>query len=683
MRKLLLLSLSLASVGMVHAGDFTNRKADRQVAVASPITVDLSRFKGTFITSSSLQTRAPENPKPRLAKTDNRNVGVLGMMGDPSNKTITSATSSKFPGLDQTNYVPADATIAVGPSHIVETDNVEIGIYTKTGTQVLRVPLGGTASSFIKDCKNPFDPKVFFDHISGRFFLVVLDGFGTTTGSTVWVGVSKTSDPTGAWFFSKVNGVVTQGTATSWWDYPGFAVSSGLVMLTGNIFPDTTGGYAGGRIVALSKSALLNGTSSTALDFLIGPNDWTIQPARQTDATVENLFAMSTTAGSLSSIKAYALVPSGGGTSATLSSATIQVPSFPDASTSPYVQGPGVSRFDSFDGRAFTSQMRGGKLYTAHQVPTSTGATTSKVLWYQVDLKAWPVSGLPTLAQAGQVGGSGGYSAMMPAVGLNRLGDMSLFYNETGPDVTVDTYVASRKKSDKAGTLGKRTKLVSSPAATYRDFTGAPYSRWGDYWSAESDPVNPSVFYGVSMKAKTSGSWATDIVSWSVTSSDNQIITPATPNIEKGTLTSGTQSSLQADDGLTYNVFSAPQGGIGQVATVSGSFSVQSQAGFTLSGAIVDVSFNGPAEASGFVYLYNYTTAKYDIFRQLPLGKNQVLSISLPGELGTTFTSRYISSSGEVKVALRAVSPNKGTSSPAAFVFSIDRMTLTSSLSTN
>jgi len=106
------------------------------------------------------------------------------------------------PGVDG----PPDTMGAVGPTAVVELNNLQLSVYDKLGLSALQrtplndfwiaagvAPLGGGA----------FDPRILYDKQSGRWIAAAVDGFAANPvnngPNNILVAVSNTSDPRGAW----------------------------------------------------------------------------------------------------------------------------------------------------------------------------------------------------------------------------------------------------------------------------------------------------------------------------------------------------------------------------------------------------------------------------------------------------------------------------------------------------
>ena len=88
------------------------------------------------------------------------------------------------------NYIPPDTCGAIAPNHFVEVVNTNLSIYDRvTQNRVVNVNLTSIWGTFAGD------PRAGWDHLSNRMFLLATD-----FSSRIYIAVSLTSDPTGAYF---------------------------------------------------------------------------------------------------------------------------------------------------------------------------------------------------------------------------------------------------------------------------------------------------------------------------------------------------------------------------------------------------------------------------------------------------------------------------------------------------
>ena len=130
---------------------------------------------------------------------------------------------------DSSHY-PPDANGDVGRDHMVEVLNGRINMIGRDdGVRVK----SQTMTDFFTDAgalldNEPINPKVVFDRLSDRWFVAAN---GTNNGNWVYLAISATSDPTGAW--DQVQ-FVGDSTATQFNDQVTLSVDADAVYMTTN-----------------------------------------------------------------------------------------------------------------------------------------------------------------------------------------------------------------------------------------------------------------------------------------------------------------------------------------------------------------------------------------------------------------------------------------------------------------
>ncbi len=157
------------------------------------------------------------------------------------------------------------------------------------------------------------------------------------------------------------------------------------------------------------------------------------------------------------------------------------------------------------------------------------------------------------------------------------------------------------------------------------------------------------------------------------TPADAAIYATSAPSVTYGTLAQGDASDLTTTDGLTYSVLSVKQTGVGQVAATEVSFSLQGDA-TTRRSATLKLALMSDSLTTEFIYLYNYTTGKYDLVKSLG-GSGTMTSVSL-----ALSESKYIQDN-QVKVLARAIKPTRLGNVP--FRITVDQATVTERVPTS
>jgi hypothetical protein len=196
------------------------------------------------------------------------------------NINLAPSLGASFNGLGQYGWIPYDAAIAVGPNHVVEMTNAQWGIYSRTGTNLAVTQFTtwwGTAAG------TAFDPKCYYDN-SGHFVMIA-----TSVGNglaNMYVSISQTSDPTGAWwnytFDWRLDGSTMSG---NWGDYPGLGFNDAAIFINANQYSINSNSFQYAKVRVLSKAQLFSGSLAGYTDFINltnanGSSAFTVKPAR-------------------------------------------------------------------------------------------------------------------------------------------------------------------------------------------------------------------------------------------------------------------------------------------------------------------------------------------------------------------------------------------------------------------
>jgi len=131
------------------------------------------------------------------------------------------APIANFAGQAATGFRPMDPSGASGPNHYVQMINsTTFRVYSKTGSTLLTSTFGTLWSPATA---NDGDPIVMYDKAADRWFL---SQFGQT-GNAMYIAISKTNDPTGAYYTYKF-------TSPEFPDYLKFSVWADGYYMTSN-----------------------------------------------------------------------------------------------------------------------------------------------------------------------------------------------------------------------------------------------------------------------------------------------------------------------------------------------------------------------------------------------------------------------------------------------------------------
>lgn len=417
-------------------------------------------------------------------------------------------TGATFPGIGQTGWVPPDPTLAVGPEYIVSTVNQDIAFFLKDGTLVFQQPLGSPGNpGFFEPVgagNFTFDPKVFYDHIDGRFVVVAPEVYGSTQ-AWISIAVSDDSNPIGVWYKYRTNAVIQVGTTTYWWDYPGFGYDAQGYYVNGNLFGLNQGGWGGVGFRVFDKADMLVGAP---VDY------WTLRDG--TAASVQaaqhfgnNIAPFFVSVNSGNSLRVHAITDPV--SNPQLVSTTVSVPGFSGPGSAPAAGGNSVQLIDN---RIFNAHWRDGNLYATHNISAG-GENTAR--WYHLDTNSWPSGGSVTLVQSGNVDGGPGVHTYFPAIYSNALGEVAMVVGASSSSERISVNATGRLPGDPAGTMAPLTMLKLSE----RDGGG----RWGDYYDIAVDPVDDRTFWVIG-EYVFAGGWHNWIASFTVSDVVGPFATP-------------------------------------------------------------------------------------------------------------------------------------------------------------
>ncbi|MCH8977949.1 MAG: hypothetical protein IH945_01740 [Armatimonadetes bacterium] len=481
---------------------------------------------------------SPENPSLGLSLTGPALPGGTTSMTSRTGPT----TGPLFPGSGWTVWDPADPDLAVGPNHIVQVVNTSILFFSKTGTLQATIASSSMFSG-VAQVSTQFDPRVLYDRIAGRFVIVFLEVQlpPLTRISNFLFAVSDDSDPNGTWHTYRFDGKFVAGATEAWADYPGMGYNKDGYVLNANMWPFAGGVFQGIEFYTIPKTPVLSGSAVTPTKFTDVTGVGTAQMAETVDPTNGFVFGAARFNSGLTKIYAFSNI----GATPTSASTVIAVsnavpPTGPAAST-------GGKFLDTVGAGIFTAIWRGGSLYLSYNVDVAAGARTG-VRWTELNTGNWPTSGSVTQVQAGNYT-SGTLNYFMPAINVNKHGDVSILFTGSNTSVTSDMVVASRAATDPLHTMSAPTVIAVASGSAYlaqERFPGAG-GRWGDYFGIDVDPVDDETFWGTAMVVSAANRWETHILSWTV--SQTSLVAPGSFQWIRGFLQSGNLASLASDDG--------------------------------------------------------------------------------------------------------------------------------------
>jgi len=410
-------------------------------------------------------------------------------------------------------FVPSDNNIAVGATQVVETINIAYRVINKsTGASVLSKQISSLFTTVPGLCgqgatsppsPNFTDPVVLYDKMAGRWVISIVAFNSNFTTGNECIAVSSSSDATGTYH----RYAFTFGT-NLFNDYPKLGMWPDAYYASYNMFTPTS--YAGAKACAYKRSAMLAGTSATAVcftrttEFSFLPSDLdgaTLPPAGEPNFFVD-LF--STTTLRLFKFHVDFVTPSN---SRFTGPSTITVPAFTPACSPTFTcipQGGTTQRLDSLGDRLmFRMPYRNfgthESLVITHSVKTSTAA--SGIRWYEIRTP----NSTPSVFQKGTFG-AGSTSLWMGSIAMDKVGDIAVGFSKSSSTTHPGLGFTGRVPSDPLGTLeSAATIFTGAGSQTGGAANGA--NRWGDYSSMVLDPSNDCTFWYVNQYIPSNGSF--------------------------------------------------------------------------------------------------------------------------------------------------------------------------------
>ncbi|MCD6011820.1 MAG: hypothetical protein K0Q79_1682 [Flavipsychrobacter sp.] len=417
---------------------------------------------------------------------------------------ISTAPTDTFQAtLDNGTAIPPDTHGAVDSNYCMTTINTSVRIQTRAGAVLSTVSLNSFWSSLVSG--GTFDPRVHYDPYYARWTVVTVAG-GHDTSSCILIAVSQTSNPTGAWWMYKVR----LASATHWIDYPNVGFNKKWVVITGNLFPISSGSYAGCRVYAFNYADLMSGAGAPFTSFTHATSG-TIQPTATYSATLENIFAVESWNGSTGgggTLKMWKITGAVGAESMT----TIGFP----AATGINWQNDGdggndfapqlgtTNLIQTNDDRIFSAVFMNNRIWTTHSVflPATGAPNRSSVLWWEIDTFGTPM-------QTGLIDDPSATNFLgFPSIAVNSSNDALIGFSQFAATTYPNAAYALRMHTDPVDSTRPWVVYRHGLDDYYKIFSGTD-NRWGDYSNTMIDPLNFNDFWTIQEASSTSNRWDT------------------------------------------------------------------------------------------------------------------------------------------------------------------------------
>ncbi len=557
----LLLAICLsASLGSVSA----QAQSDSDEAHAGPIKGErVSVIGGAEERTSQIMQRQAKAPPPRqhpeheLEYPDRRilpdNPDAPASARFPlGNETFVHGTQraihttqNAFNGatLSDTNAVPPDSMGTVGPTQFFVFVNGRLRTFSKTGTAdgVIDADPDVFFSSVMTPVTGPIvtnftsDPQARYDRFTARWYLSIIDVPCTSadcssTAANRWLLAVSDAASNGTISASTVwKFFFFQADSANFCDYPSLGVDVNALYVGCNMFSPTT--LAGTNGYVVQKSSILGAGpivvtkfANMATSSVAGP--YSPRGVDNVSPTATEGYFVGSDFLSFSTIS-FRRVSNPGSASPTLS-ATIKVtvPTTQNPNPVEHAGNTGGSngRLDSLDDRLYAAVARNGRLWTAHNIlTTSAGVATNNTTtgrnatrWYEFQ----NLTTTPTLVQSGTVYDSASTRAAalqywIPSVTVTGQGHSILGFSVAGTPMGATPGFVGRLSADPLGVMtGPPTAgavFFGTTAAGYNpsgDSGGTSGRRWGDYSYTVVDPLDEMTVWTIQEYNQATNSYA-------------------------------------------------------------------------------------------------------------------------------------------------------------------------------
>jgi hypothetical protein len=415
------------------------------------------------------------------------------------------------------NSAPSDSNGDVGPNHYVETVNTDFAVFDKTGAPVFGpVPINTLWSGFGGDCQanNDGDPIVSYDRIADRWVITqfsVTGANGTTRPFLQCVAVSKTPDPTGAYYryafpYASFN------------DYSKLSVWPDAYYITFNMFDPTGTLFQGAKACAYDRAKMLLGLPATQQCFSTSVFFGGLLPAHVNSALLppagapNPLVALGAAVNQLAVWKFHTDWTTPANSTFT-GPTTLSTAAFSEACglSGPCIPQLGGGSLDSLGDRlmyrlGYRNFADGHQsLVVNHSV---TAGSSIGVRWYELRLDA---GGNPSLFQQGTYAPDANYR-WMGSIAQDRDGNLALGFSVSGSGLKPQIHYTGRLAGDPAGQMTQGEGAIIDGAGAQ----GASLQRWGDYSMMAIDPSDDCTFWYTNQYLPADGTfnWRTRIGSF-------------------------------------------------------------------------------------------------------------------------------------------------------------------------
>ena len=387
-------------------------------------------------------------------------------------------------------FAPSDVHGAASPSRLVETTNIEVGVYNIAGCGLVsKVPLK-TFFGVTNANETDFDPQTLYIRRYGRWFVTAESENSVNHDQFQYFAVSTDSNAT-AWRvytipLSSGASKFCKQAVTSFWDYPHAGESYNRISITANDF----GASVTGAILSIDEIPTFSGGSVAVKCFAGLPFNLAAPIVLDTSATSNFLSPGSGSGNTITS----RVVTATGTASGSAGADTIAVgPSYAITAWTapPNAPQPNGTTLDSLDGRFQSNSLQSrGFIWNIH---TQNNGGRAAIKWFElltgsstvVKSAIFQTSSVDHLFNASITTGSG----LQGAPGFINTSRTIPSIPTTGNAAMIEMYGLNND------TTAPNWTFSVAGTSTFQ-FTGCSACRWGDYSSITVDPTNSGSAWG-------------------------------------------------------------------------------------------------------------------------------------------------------------------------------------------
>jgi hypothetical protein len=442
---------------------------------------------------------------------------------------------ANFMGVDyeQSGFFPPDTMGAAGPNQFVELINGRYTVFSKSGEILQDQALNSFwINSGVSPSGFPFDPRVLFDKLSGRWFAVSLDN--EQSDNSFLVAVSSTSNPLDPWNGFKID--TDPGVGQFWADFPMLGVDSDGVYVSANMYHvGTEANAAKVNLLVLPKISLLSAKSGEAIGTVIdgvisnSPNVYADPPVYLVPHAYPPVLVQATP-------NSFVFTRLGGTVIDPKIGATTTVAIAPRAVPLSGAHQPDGSTTLDYGGSPLHASVvfRDGSFWGVQSIQGNSGRIAVRVVQISESLAV----------QQEQLIEDPASDFLFPSVAVGENGDVALGFTATGPNAgQFPSGFATLGTTVGGSTTFAAPMVTRAGLANYSIVDDLGRNRWGDYSAVTVDPSNSRVFWSIQEFALNSNAWSTQISELSILAISAQ---PATP-----ILAGATDSGASSADGIT------------------------------------------------------------------------------------------------------------------------------------